>query len=93
MLSSKTHQSFPSDLYSTQYLVIFCRSRNRSASPVSADRKTGFNVGLTQQPRSGGTPITWNVRDVTDSSIRNEQMMDGSATIKHVSFNTAGVMT
>jgi hypothetical protein len=40
LLLSKTHRSFPLDIYSTQYLLIiseFCRSRNRSASPVSAD--------------------------------------------------------
>jgi hypothetical protein len=78
LLSSITYQSFPSDLYSSQYLVTFsefCRSRNRSASPVSADWKTGFNVGLTRQPRSGGTALhgmVWRHRLESDPKRTND---------------------
>jgi hypothetical protein len=78
LLSSKNHQSFPSDLYSTQYLVIFSEFCRFIAvpvialpPPVSADWKTGFSdLAAT----IGKHCITRNARDVTDSSrIWNEQ--------------------
>jgi hypothetical protein len=67
-------------------LPFHCRSRNHSASPVSTDRKTGFNVGLTQQPRSGGTTLH-GMRMTSPTRVGSEtnKMMVGSATIKYVS--------
>jgi hypothetical protein len=67
-----------------------CRSRNPSASPVSANRKTGLNVRNDPAAMIGRDCISWNVCDVTDSSrIRSEQMMDGSVTI-NMFLNTSG---
>jgi hypothetical protein len=80
LLSSKTYQSsFPLDLYSTQYLMIFSKfwhSRNRSASPVPVDRKTGFNVGLTRQPRSGGTALQ-GMRVTSPTRVGSERTTNG----------------
>jgi hypothetical protein len=39
--------------------------------PVSADRKTGFNVGLTRQPRSGGTALH-GMRVTSPTSVGSE---------------------
>jgi hypothetical protein len=39
-------------------LSFHCQSRNRSASPVSVNRKTGFNVGLTGDTALHGLRVT-----------------------------------
>jgi hypothetical protein len=80
LLSSKTNQSFPSDLYSTQYLVIFSEFCCFIAVTVIVLSPPFLPIGKLVStlgwPGShiGRHCIIRNVRDVTDSSrIRNEQ--------------------
>jgi hypothetical protein len=61
---------------------------------VSADWKTGFNVGLTRQPRSGGTALHGMcVTSPTRVWSETNKIMNGSATIKHVLTPAAGSWT